>query len=46
MLRLAARLLAFDNAERNWHDLRLKLGNYLTLVKERYSSSPPLSHPS
>ena len=36
VLKLAARPTPYDNGERTWLEFHFKLGNYLTLVNERY----------
>ena len=36
VLKLAAKLVQYDNDEKTWLEFRFKLENYLTLVDERY----------
>ena len=36
VLKLAAKLIQYDNDEKTWLEFRFKLENYLTLVDERY----------
>ena len=36
VLKLASKLVQYDNDEKTWLDFRFKLENYLTLVDERY----------
>ena len=36
VLKLAAKLIQYDNDEKNWLEFHFKLENYLTLVDERY----------
>ena len=36
VLKLAAKLVQYDNDEKTWLEFRFKLENYLTLVDEKY----------
>ena len=39
VLKLAAKLVQYDNDEKTWLEFRFELENYLTLVDERYVAS-------